>query len=51
MSLLNDFARLCVLMEKTRVPDGEGGYTLDWKDGVSFKNYQALDTSMEARRA
>ena len=51
MSLLNDFARLCVLMEKTRVPDGEGGYTLDWTDGVSFKNYQALDTSMEARRA
>ena len=51
MSLLNDFARPCVLMEKTRVPDGEGGYTLDWKDGVSFQNYQALDTSMEARRA
>ena len=51
MSLLNDFARPCVLMEKTRVPDGEGGYTIDWKDGVSFQNYQALDTSMEARRA
>ena len=51
MSLLNDFARICVLMEKTRVPDGEGGYTVDWKDGVSFQNYQALDTSMEARRA
>ena len=51
MSLLSDFARSCVLMEKTRVHDGEGGYTLDWKDGVTFKNYQALDTSMEARRA
>lgn len=51
MSLLNDFAWTCVLMEKTRVEDGEGGYTLDWKDGVSFQNYQALDTSMEARRA
>ena len=51
MSLLNDFARPCVLMEKTRIPDGEGGYTIDWTEGVSFKNYQALDTSMEARRA
>ena len=51
MSLLNDFARTCVLMEKTRVPDGEGGYTIDWADGATFKNYQALDTSMEARRA
>ena len=51
ISLLNDFARPCVLMEKTRVPDGEGGYTLDWTDGATFQNYQALDTSMEARRA
>ena len=51
MSLLSYFARSCVLMENTRVEDGEGGYTLDWKDGVSFQNYQALDTSMEARRA
>ena len=51
MSLLNDFARPCVLMEKTHVPDGEGGYTFDWKDGATFQNYQALDTSMEARRA
>ena len=51
MSLLSYFERSCVLMEKTRVPDGEGGYTIDWTDGVSFQNYQALDTSMEARRA
>ena len=51
MSLLNDFARPCVLMEKTRVPDGEGGYTIDWSEGATFQNYQALDTSMEARRA
>lgn len=26
MSLLDDFARSCVLMEKKRVPDGAGGY-------------------------
>ena len=51
MSLLNDFARICVLMEKTRVPDEEGGYTLEWTEGATFQNYQALDTSMEARRA
>ena len=51
MSLLNDFARPCVLMEKARVPDGEGGYTIDWTDGATFQNYQALDTSMEARTA
>ena len=51
MSLLNDFARSCVLMEKTRVEDGESGYTIDWTEGATFQNYQALDTSMEARRA
>ena len=51
MSLLDDFARSCVLLEKTRKPDGEGGYTVEWTDGAEFTNYQALDTSMEARRA
>lgn len=51
MSLLDDFARKCVLMDKTRVSDGEGGYTTSWTEGAEFTNYQALDTSMEARRA
>lgn len=51
MSLLDDFARPCVLMEKTREPDGAGGWNTDWSEGAEFYNYQALDTSMEARRA
>ena len=51
MSLLDDFARPCVLMERTSVPDGEGGEETDWVEGTPFTNYQALNTSMEARRA
>lgn len=51
MSLLDDFGRACVLLEKTRTDDGEGGYLVAWTDGITFTNYQALDTSMEARRA
>ena len=51
MSLLDDFGHTCVILEKTRKPDGEGGYTVEWTDGAEFMNYQALDTSMEARRA
>lgn len=51
MSLLEAFARPCVLMEKVRTADGEGGYSTEWMEGVEFQNYQALDTSMEARRA
>lgn len=51
MSLLDDFERICVIMEKTRQPDGEGGYITTWAEGVEFINHQALDTSMEARIA
>lgn len=51
MSFLDGFARTCVMMEKTRAPDGEGGYKTTWSEGVEFQNYQAMDTSMEARRA
>ena len=50
MSLLDDFARTCVVLEKTRRPDGAGGYFVEWAEGAEFVNYQALDTSMEARR-
>lgn len=51
MSLLDDFARTCVLMEKKRVPDGAGGYIVEWTEGAEFTNYQDLNSSMEARRA
>ena len=51
MSLLDDFARPCVLLEKSRVPDGAGGWVTEWTEGAEFLNYQALDTSMEARIA
>lgn len=34
------------------MPDGEGGWLgVQWTEGARFKNFQALDTSMEARRA
>ena len=51
MSLLDDFARTCVVLEKTRRPDGAGGYFVEWAEGAEFVNYQAMDTCMEARRA
>lgn len=51
MSLLSDFARPCVLLNKAVVEDGEGGYITDWAEGVEFENYQALESSMEARLA
>lgn len=51
MSLLEDFARPCVLLERKRTESPEGGWTTQWADGAEFKNYMALDTSLEARRA
>lgn len=51
MSLLDDFASPCALLDKKRTPDGEGGYKTEWTDGAEFFNYSALNNSLEARRA
>lgn len=36
-------------MEKTRVPDGEGGYITRWTEGAEFRAHARFDTSIEAR--
>lgn len=51
MSLLNDFAKPCVLLEKRTTADGEGGYITEWVEGVTFENFQATESSLEARIA
>lgn len=51
MSLLNDFAKPCVLIEKRTIEDGEGGYYTEWMEGVTFENFQATESSLEARIA
>lgn len=51
MSLLEEFGEKYVLMEKTRIPDGDGGFYLSFKDGPMFKMPQAHDTTIEAEIA
>ena len=51
MSLLTQAMEDAVMLEKRRVPDGEGGFTTDWADGVQFKAAISFDSSMEARTA
>lgn len=51
MSLINDFMEACVLVEKTRVPDGEGGFTTSWQEGAQFEAAITFDGSMQARTA
>ena len=49
MSLLQQAMTDVVAMEKTRVSDGEGGFIVDWTDGVMFKAAITFDTSMQSR--
>ena len=49
MSLMDDFASACVLMDKRRVPDGEGGFLTTWTEGAKFMAAIVLNTSIEAR--
>ena len=51
MSLLDDFSRSCIIMDKLTKPDGEGGYSTEWREGAEFSNYVAFDSSLEARQA
>lgn len=49
--ILDAFAKTCVLLDKSRTPDGEGGYITTWKEGAEFFNYFVMDSTLEARRA
>lgn len=51
MSLLDEWMEDCIMYDRTTVPDGYGGYTIVWKEGVEFKGAITLDTSVEAKRA
>lgn len=49
--MMESLAHECVLLVKTPVSDGEGGWTNGWADGPTFKTYPAIDSSIQARRA
>ena len=51
MSLLQAYMEPCQLIEKKRVPDGEGGFTTSWTDGAEFNAAVVCDQSMQARAA
>lgn len=45
--LFMDFMEDCCFVERTRVPDGQGGISTVWTDGASFRAAIVLDTSSE----
>lgn len=51
MSLIDDFKTACTLLEKTRVPDGEGGWTVTWKDGMRFEAAITNPNTIQSRVA
>lgn len=51
MSLKDDFKSMCVILDKRRVPDGEGGFITEWTEGAKLMAAVTLNTAMEARTA
>lgn len=51
MALFDTFYEPCVLMEKKRVSDGEGGFVTEWVEGVEFSAAIVMDNTMTARVA
>jgi len=49
--LLDYYARECVVLYRAVENDGQGGYYTEWRQGATFTNYQALNTSTEAQIA
>ena len=51
MNLLHDMKVPCVMLDKSRVPDGEGGWRTTWKESFPFDAVINFNTSLEARQA
>lgn len=51
MALFEEFYEPCVLMEKVRVSDGEGGWVTKWDDGPEFVAAIVMDSTLQARVA
>lgn len=51
MSLIDDFTKKCVIMNKVYASDGYGGFKPTWVEGLPFDAAITLDTSIQARTA
>ena len=51
MSLIDGMMDKCVIMNKAKIADGEGGYTTTWTEGAEIDVAIVQDSSMAARVA
>ena len=49
MSLLDNAMTSCIMLDRTTVSDGAGGYIPTWVEGAEFDAAITYDTSMQAR--
>lgn len=49
MSLFHDSLERCVLLDKSRKPDGEGGFTETYTESIEFDAAIDFNSSMQAR--
>lgn len=49
--LIEHFMQDCVMVEKRRVPDGQGGFVTRWEDGAPFRAAIVKDNTLAARVA
>lgn len=49
MSLLTNAMTPCIMLDKTTVSDGRGGFTAEWVEGAEFSAAIVLDNSTLAR--
>lgn len=46
--MLDEYRYDCTLLERVRVPDGQGGSTMGWTDGMTFEMVFERDASTQA---
>lgn len=51
MSLIDDFTSKCVFYDKISMPDGYGGFDVQYKDGAEFDAAITFDNSIQAKIA
>ncbi len=51
MSLLSESFGTFNFIDKSRKPDGQGGFTVEWVEGAEFQAHARLDNSIQAKIA
>ena len=51
MSLIDEAMTPCIMVDRTTLPDGEGGIITTWVEGAAFNAAITFDSSIEAKAA